>query len=57
MSGVKNHFHDELERKRAVEDGHCGQCGDDADLDTEAWKYGLCKPCFNESNSQFGVGA
>jgi NMD protein affecting ribosome stability and mRNA decay len=57
MGAVKNFYHDELESRRAVENGHCGQCGEDADLGTEAWTHGLCRPCFDESNSQLGVGA
>jgi ribosomal protein S14 len=57
MAQVKNFYHDELEARRANRDGHCGQCGDDADTDTEAWSHGLCRDCFNEANGQFGVGA
>jgi ribosomal protein S14 len=57
MGAVKNFYHDDLERRRAIENERCGQCGEDADLNTEAWHHGLCRGCFNEANGQFGVGA
>lgn len=57
MSAIKNAFHDDLERQRCIENERCGQCGEDADLGTEAWQHHLCRDCFNDANSQFGVGA
>jgi ribosomal protein S14 len=57
MGAVKNFYHEDLERRRAIENERCGQCGEDADLNTEAWHHGLCRGCFNEANGQFGVGA
>lgn len=60
MARVKDYYHDELERRRAIEDERCGQCGEEAGpifSDPEAWRHGLCRDCFGEANGQFGVGA
>lgn len=37
--------------------GGCGLCGADVVIGTEAAEYEMCRDCFNETNSQFGVGA
>lgn len=57
MAKVKNHFHDDIERQRAIENERCGQCGEELDAGTEAAARYQCRDCWNRDNGPFGVGA
>lgn len=54
MSALKNFYHDELERRRAIEDGEdvCAECSSEL-----AEVEGLCSDCWSMVNGALGVGA